>query len=94
MTTTNYAALGEYTAYAQQAKDAADTRFALLHNLSINLARAAKYPQETCNIEKLREKLAAIEACEREMHAAVAQANQKAPLCHKPALTLEQYRRD
>ena len=30
---TNYAALGEYTAYARQAKDAASQRFVLLHNL-------------------------------------------------------------
>ncbi|MBC0772481.1 hypothetical protein FSH20_005485 [Escherichia coli] len=39
---TNYTALGEYTAYSEQARDAAGRRFAYMKNLASQLNRMAE----------------------------------------------------
>lgn len=41
---TNYMALGEYTAYSEQARDAAGRRFAYMKNLASQLNRMAEQP--------------------------------------------------
>ncbi|HBN7498669.1 TPA: hypothetical protein L3539_003949 [Escherichia coli] len=42
---TNYTALGEYTAYSEQARDAAGRRFAYMKNLASQLNRMAEQPE-------------------------------------------------
>ncbi|MDD4942575.1 MAG: hypothetical protein PHQ13_03450 [Rhodoferax sp.] len=90
----NYQALGEHTAYTAQAKDAASSRFSHLHNLGGALIRASKNPQEPFDPEKLRQQLDQAVACDREMRAALARANQAAALCDQPEITLKRFERD
>ena len=78
--TTNYAALGEFTAYSRQAKDAADRRFALLHNLSGRLARLAEAPGEVFDLAQTVRDAEAVSAADRELRAALERANQAADL--------------
>lgn len=84
----NYQALGEHTAYTAQAKAAAGNRFARLKNLAYDLERAGEYPAEPFEPEKLRKKFEEAVACDREMHAALARANEAAALCGEPELQL------
>lgn len=91
---TNYQALGEYTAYAAQAKNAADNRFATLHNLGGTLIQAAKNPHKPLDLDKLREQLDEAAAAEREMNAAAGRANQAAALCNQPEFDLYKLSRD
>lgn len=85
---TNYAMLGEYTAFSEQAKDAARRRFACMHNLGqtlMNLSERAEMPfDETAATAQLSE----IQKADIEMRAALERANQAAKLCGKPELTL------
>jgi hypothetical protein len=90
----NYQALGEHTAYTAQTKDAANNRFACLHNLGGALIRASKNPQEPFDPEKLRKQFEEAVAYDREMHAALARANQAAALCDQPEMTLKRFERD
>lgn len=92
--TTNYQALGEYTAYTAQAKDAADARFARLHNLGGSLIQASKTPHKPLDVAQLQEQLDKAVAAEREMLAATARANQAAALCGQPEFDLYKLCRD
>ncbi|TNI12714.1 hypothetical protein [Aeromonas veronii] len=85
---TNYSALGEYTAYAQQARDAAGRRFALMHNLANDLSRQADQIETVVNPDKIKAVIDDIAAADREMRAALERANQSAALCNKPALSI------
>lgn len=81
MTARNYAALGEYTAHAQQARDAAVRRLALMHNLGVQLTTRARQPGQPLDLAAARATLDDIAACDRELAAALARANQAAALC-------------
>jgi hypothetical protein len=85
----NYQALGEYTAFYQQAKDAADRRFALLHNLGTTLLRLSQREDEMPKAA-IAEQLEDIARTEAELHAAVARANIAAALAQKPHVSLRQ----
>lgn len=78
--TTNYQALGEYTAYSAQAKDAALRRMALLNNLSVELRKLSEQPADPMNPARLAEQIDQAAAAEREMNAALERANQAAAL--------------
>ncbi|WDC28295.1 hypothetical protein PS043_15185 [Escherichia albertii] len=84
---TNYTALGEYTAYSEQARDAAGRRFAYMKNLASQLNRMAEQPDMVVQEETLQCAIADIIASENEMRAAVEKANASAPLCNKPLIT-------
>jgi DNA-binding transcriptional regulator PaaX len=98
MTTTektmNYQALGEYTAFKQQARDAADRRFALLHNLAAAVQALARKPGTAIEGERLAEILREAEAADRELRAALERANAAAPLCGERELRAEQFGRE
>lgn len=85
---TNYAALGEFTAYSRQAKDAASRRFALLHNLSNTLRRQSEDPLIPFAEDKLQADVAEIASADAEMRAALERANQAAALCGERPLAL------
>lgn len=85
---TNYAALGEYTAYEQQARDAAGRRYVLMNNLSCKLRRDADRPDTEVDLAGLQQTIDEIAAAEREMRAALERANQSAALCNKPAISI------
>lgn len=51
---TNYTALGEYTAYSEQARDAAGRRFAYMKNLANQLNRMAEQPDMVVQEEALQ----------------------------------------
>lgn len=87
--TKNYAALGEHYAHKQQAKDAANRRFAILHNLAMQAARLSENPQTPMDAASLRASLDDAEAAEREMHAALFRANQAAALCGEASIRPE-----
>ena len=80
----NYQALGEHTAYTAQAKNAADKRFALLHNLGGDMIQAAKNPQKPFDMDQIRQQLDVAASADREMKAAIERANQAAALCGEP----------
>lgn len=82
--TQNYAALGEYTAFRTQARDAATRRFVLLSNLSGTLHKSAEVFDKPLDIAALHDTLDQVAAAERELHAALARANQAGALCGKP----------
>ncbi|NUH53994.1 UNVERIFIED_ORG: hypothetical protein FHU00_3958 [Citrobacter freundii] len=85
---TNYIALGEYTAYSEQARNAAGRRFAYMKNLACQLNRMAEQPDTVVQEEALRSAVADIIASDKEMRAALEKANASAPLCGKPDITL------
>lgn len=82
--TQNYAALGEYTAFRTQARDAATRRFVLLSNLSGTLHKHAEVVDTPLDLAAARDTLDQVAAAERELHAALARANQAAALCGQP----------
>ncbi|WP_141109684.1 hypothetical protein [Escherichia albertii] len=90
---TNYMALGEYTAYSEQARDAAGRRFAYMKNLASQLNRMAEQPDMVVQEDALSRDIADIIASEKEMRAAMEKANAAAPLCNKPILTADCLRR-
>lgn len=83
---TNYTMLGEYIAFSEQAKDAANRRFAEMHNLGQELMRLAGEPERNFDETEMQRRLKAISAADAEMKAALQKANEAAPLCGKPAI--------
>lgn len=78
---TNYAKLGEYTAYKKQAQDAASVRRSYLTVLSdkaSTLRSCSSMPVDSDEFAGLLEK---IQRADAEMRAALAAANLAAPLC-------------
>lgn len=90
---TNYTALGEYTAFSEQARDAAWHRFAYTKTLANELNKMAEQPDMVVQEDALSRVIADIIASEKEMRAAMEKANAAAPLCNKPALTADCLRR-
>ena len=89
----NYQALGEYHAYKKQAEDAANTRFAMLHNLSMLAGNLAKNPAKMADFAEIHESVKQIEAADDEMNAAIDKANQAAPLCGEKTISAEMFTR-
>ncbi|ASA52384.1 hypothetical protein HU47_24945 [Salmonella enterica subsp. enterica serovar Abaetetuba] len=85
---TNFAKLGEFTAYSEQAYNAAYCRYALMHNLSQTLMRLRDDINSPFTENSLQAELESIVRADREMRAALAQANEAAALCGKPPLHL------
>lgn len=83
---TNYAALGEHTAYSRQARDAASRRFALLHNLSARLAQLSERTEEAVDTDAVALAMEEIAKADREMRAAFDRANQAAALAGEEPL--------
>lgn len=83
----NYHALGEFTAFSQQAKDAAGKRFALLHNLGSDLTKLSK-EDGAIDFISLTARLEEVRLVEAEMFAAVERANQAAALAQQTPLSL------
>ena len=83
----NYQALGEFTAFSEQAKDAADRRFALLHNLGSKLLQLSK-SEKVIDFTEIEEQLAALRSNDAQLYAAVERANQAAALAVKTPLSL------
>ncbi|EAM4817607.1 hypothetical protein EHA31_16180 [Salmonella enterica] len=85
---TDFTQYGVFTAYREQAYDAAYCRYALLHHLSRWLMRL-RCPDDTMfPVEDLHRAVDEIVLADREMRAALAQANEAAALCGKPPLHL------
>lgn len=94
-TNIDYAALGEYTAFSDKARDAARRRYAEMCNLSNYLAKQAISPDSVTNHDEVLSSVNRIIDAEREMRNAVERANLLAQACYKPRLTLaslEQFR--
>ncbi len=91
--TTNYSALGEYTAYSRQAKDAASRRYALLHNLSFFLGRLSEQPEEAVDTARIAADTEEIAKADREMRAALERANQAAALAGEVPMHIRQLAR-
>lgn len=88
---TNYAALGEYTAYSRQATDAASRRFSLMQNLSHELKRMSESPTDEVNTGRLSGALEDIYQADAEMRAALKRANEAAVLCGERPVTLPKF---
>lgn len=85
---TNYAKLGEYTALKKQAEDAACKRYSLLHNLSGELYRLREQYETPVDFSYVNRELLRVAEVDKEMRAAVKQANEAAPLCGQPEISL------
>ncbi|EDN6659407.1 TPA: hypothetical protein H2V12_001822 [Salmonella enterica] len=85
---TNFAKPGEFTAYSEQAYDAAYRRYALMHNLSQVLMRLRDDIDSPIPENCFQAELTEIARADLEMRAALAQANGAAALCGKPPLRL------
>lgn len=83
----NYNAIGEFTAFSRLAKDAADRRFALLHNLGGNLTRLSK-SEHAIDFADVHAQLETIRLTEAELHAALERANSAAALAQEAPLSL------
>ena len=87
-TNIDYAALGEYTAFSDKARDAARRRHAEMCNLSSYLARQAQSPESETNHNEVLSAVNRRLDAEREMRKAVERANLLAQACYKPPLKL------
>ncbi len=89
----NYQALGEFHAYKKQAQDAAQKRFALLHNLSTHTKSLAESPTNPVDISEIRASIDQIEAAERELQASIKRANEAAALCGEQSISASNLQR-
>ncbi|MCX8962156.1 hypothetical protein EHW64_13695 [Erwinia psidii] len=85
---TNYTALGEFTGYSRQAKDAASKRFSLLHTLACELQHLSVDPLTPFEGASYQAAITAIGRADAEMRAAIKRANEAAALCGENPLTL------
>lgn len=85
---TNYAMLGEYTAFSMQAKDAGCRRFACMHNLGQMLIRLSEQAETPLDEASIAKQMNEIQQADTEMRAALERANQAAKLCGKSELCL------
>lgn len=85
---TNYAKLGEHTAYKRQAEDAAHRRYSLLHNMASRLSNLKDRPEPAITMDDLSLELQEIVKADREMRVALEEANKAAALCGEKELTL------
>lgn len=85
---TNYAKLGEYTAYKKQAQDAADRRRLSLAMLERKASDLKDLTSVATGAGELTTLLQDAVKAEKEMCAAVDVANQAAPLCGEQEINL------
>lgn len=84
--TTNYQALGEYTAFKQAALSALDRRNTWAANLERDLRSVAT--QETIDTDKLRMRLDELETAQSDLSRALARANAAGNQCGQPLLNV------
>lgn len=84
----DYAALGEYTAFSDKARDAARRRHTEMCNLSSYLAIQAQRPGSETNHTEVLSAVSRMIDAEMEMRKAVERANRLAKVCYKPPLKL------
>ncbi|EEP6114077.1 hypothetical protein HBC34_001452 [Salmonella enterica] len=83
---TNYAKLGEYLALKRQAEDAAAKRSQILHDVIGEIHRLSGRHDEPLDFTLVRRELERAVSADKEMRAAVKQANDAAPLCGEPEI--------
>lgn len=83
---TNYAKLGEYLALKRQAEDAAVKRSQILNDVIRELHRLSECCEELLDLTLVRRELERAVSADKEMRAAVKQANEAAPLCGEPEI--------
>ncbi|EHQ1784532.1 hypothetical protein JY197_004500 [Salmonella enterica subsp. enterica serovar Oranienburg] len=83
---TNYAKLGEYIALKKQAEDAATKRSRILNEVIRELHRLSECYEEPLDLTLVRRELESAVSADKEMRAAVKQANDAAPLCGEPEI--------
>ncbi|EHA5581966.1 hypothetical protein JL092_000175 [Salmonella enterica] len=83
---TNYAKLGEYIALKRQAEDAAIKRSQILNDVIRELHRLSECCEEPLALTLVRRELENAVSADKEMRAAVKQANEAAPLCGEPEI--------
>ncbi|PSJ16299.1 hypothetical protein C7H79_14180 [Nitrosomonas supralitoralis] len=93
--TMDYQSLGEYHAFLKQAKNAADKRYDVLHNLAIQIRNLAENPGKAIDMETEAIKTAIVEAkkAEFEMTAAIGCVNEAAKLCGEKEITTDDFKR-
>ncbi|HBC7419292.1 MULTISPECIES: hypothetical protein [Serratia] len=84
----NYAKLGEFTSYSLQAKDAAQRRYALLHNFAAKLSNLKEQPEPAITMDNLSLDMQEIVKADKEMRVALEEANKAAVLCGQNELSL------
>ena len=84
MSSTNYQALGELTAYTAQAQDAAQRLRSHLYHLLGQVQAAASFEPSGSNLAIIRYTVDDAERAQRELRAALQRANQAAALCGRP----------
>ncbi|EBF8755929.1 hypothetical protein E4T28_09495 [Salmonella enterica] len=83
---TNYAKLGEYIALKRQAEDAAIKRSQILNDVIGEIHRLSGRHDEPLDFTLVRRELERAVSADKEMRAAVKQANEVAPLCGEPEI--------
>lgn len=83
---TNYAKLGEYMALKKQAEDAATKRNKILNDVIRELHRLSESYEQPLDLTLVRQELDSAVSADKEMRAAVKQANDAAPLCGEPEI--------
>lgn len=83
---TNYAKLGEYIALKKQAEDAATKRSRILNDVIRELHRLSECYDEPLDLTLVRRELESAVSADKEMRAAVKQANDATPLCGEPEI--------
>ncbi|EDK0981788.1 hypothetical protein GFZ13_21455 [Salmonella enterica] len=83
---TNYAKLGEYLALKRQAEDAAIKRSQILNDVIRELHRLSECCEDSLDLTLVRRELENAVSADKEMRAAVKQANDAAPLCGEPEI--------
>lgn len=82
----NYAKLGEYLALKRQAEDAAERRNQILHDVIGEIRHLSGCYEEPLDLTLVRRELESAVSADKEMRAAVKQANEAAPLCGEPEI--------
>ncbi|EBL9222987.1 hypothetical protein DNS57_14405 [Salmonella enterica] len=83
---TNYAKLGEYIALKRQAEDAAAKRNQILRDVIGEIYRLIGCNEDPLDFTLVRRELERAVSADKEMRAAVKQANDAAPLCGEPEI--------
>ncbi|ECL4900655.1 hypothetical protein FTP60_17760 [Salmonella enterica] len=83
---TNYAKLGEYLALKRQAEDASAKRSQILHDAIGEIHRLSGRHDEPLDFTLVCRELERAVSADKEMRAAVKQANEAAPLCGEPEI--------
>ncbi|EKA7629051.1 hypothetical protein OL389_000837 [Salmonella enterica] len=82
----NYAKLGEYLALKRQAEDAAERRNQILHDVIREIRHLSKRYEKPLDFTRVCQEIENAASADKEMRAAVKQANEAAPLCGQPEI--------